>query len=194
MPAAVLGTASWGGIEVPRDVGSCAGRRPGEGGGEVLDADGDQDLHRRVRPQTRRAPAPPGSRPPPPAPALLRGRSSCSSASSASSVARRCRARVRGRGGCPRPRGSGMPARAAPTARQSVRASMFRCPRSRASRRRRSTPSWSIARPGRGRVPGGEDGETYQGAWGGAGMRNFPTRLPLLFREAYRNRRSVCPR
>ena len=84
-----------------------------------------------------------------------------------------------------------MPVRAAPMARQSVRASRFRCPRSRVSGSTHSTPSGSIARPGRNRLPAARTAR-IRAPWV-APQANLPTRFPFASGEAYRNRRSCAP-
>ena len=96
-----------------------------------------------------------------------------------------------GSGRVPAWSGRGMPARAAPRARQSVRASRFRCPRSRVSGSTRSTPCGSIARPGRGALPAASTAR-IRAPWVAA-QANLPTRFPFASGEAYRNLRSCAP-
>ncbi len=139
-------------------------------------------------PRAPRAPAPPGSRPPPPARARPGG---ARRTRRTRRVGRRCRARVRDPGGCRRGRGGGCRRGRRRAARQSVRASRFRCPRSRGSGSTRSTPSGSIARPGRSALPAASTAR-IRAPWV-APQANLPTRFPFASGEAYRNLRSCAP-
>ncbi len=144
-------------------------------------------------PRAPRAPAPPGSRPPPPArrPPVSTSSGSRSSDSSFWSGWPKVSGQGSGSGRVPAWSGRGMPARAAPAARQSVRASRFRCPRSRRSGSTRSTPSGSIARPGRSPLPAASTAR-IRAPWV-APQANLPTRFPFASGEAYRNLRSCAP-